>query len=243
MQVSDDLFLGSAVAPALPDSNPSPMAQGVGPVGRIYSYDVVPLAPQTASIAALQTTAGAASLTLTAGTGVTAATDANGTIRYSFDVPRAVSLTSAANISAVTFTITGYDLYGQRMTQAIAGPNANTVNTTKAFKSVISVAVSGAVGTNTSVGSSSILGLPVAVSDGGYVVQAGWAGALAKDAGTFTAADATSPATSSTGDVRGTYLPSSAANGSRRLVFTFALANAQVGPAATRIAAFGVAQV
>jgi hypothetical protein len=243
VQISDDLFLGPAIAPALPDSNPSPMAQGVGPVGRVYSYDVVPLAPQTASIAALQTTAGAASLTLAAGTGVTAATDANGNIRYAFDVPRAVSLTSAANISAVNFTITGYDVYGQRMTQTLAGPNANTVSTTKAFKSVISVAVNGAVGTNTSVGASSILGLPVAVADAGYVVQAGWAGVLAKDGGTFTAADATSPATASTGDVRGTFLPSSAPNGTRRLVFTVALSTAQVGPLATRIAAFGVTQV
>lgn len=242
MQISDDLFMGNAIAPALPDANPSPMSQGVGPVGRVTSYDITPLTSQTANVAALQTTAGAALLTLAASTGTTSAQDANGVTRIIFDVPRAVSLTSAANISAVNFTVTGYDVYGQKLSQVLAGPNANTVNTLKAFKSVISVAASAAVGTNTSVGSSQVLGLPVAVPDAGYIVKAAWAGALAQDAGTFVAADTTATATTATGDVRGTYSPSSAPNGTRRLVFTVALSTAQVGPQATRIAAFGVAQ-
>ena len=42
-----------------------------------------------------------------------------------------------------------------------------------------------------------------------------WNNTLAQDAGTFVAADATSPATSATGDPRGTYLPSSASDGTR----------------------------
>lgn len=246
MHISDDIRLGGVYGPSASFSssgNPAPMELGVGPVGRIFTYDIVPATAGAAVVAALQTTAGAANLTLTAGAGVTAAADAFGTTRYTLDVPRTVSLTSTGNISGVNFTITGYDTHGQVMTQTIAGPNNNTVLTTKAFKSVTRVAVDGAVGTNTSVGTGQALGLPVVVPDAGYIVKAGWAGVLAQDAGTFVAGDTTSPATASTGDVRGTYLPSSAPNGTRRLVFTIALSSAQVGPQATRLAAYGVPQV
>lgn len=249
MQVSDDVFLGPAFSGGSPPQTganlePSPMELGIGPSGRIFSYDVQPLALGTANVAALQTTAGAANLVLTAATGVTRTTAADGTnIRYVFDVPRAVSLTSAGNISAVNFTITGFDAYGQAMTQTLAGPNANTVTTLKAFASVINIAVSAAVATNTSAGTSDRLGLPVAVLDAGYVVQIGYNGALAKDAGTFTAAVVTNPSTAALGDVRGTYTPSAATDGTKRLVFTVALSTANVGPKANRIGAFGVTQV
>lgn len=252
-QYDDDLLLGPVVPGGPYDVGgllagnralgSSPMTRGIGPLGREFVYDQVPLTKQAASIAALQTTAGAASLVLTAGTGVTAVVDASGTTRYQFDIPRCVSLTSAGNISAVNFTVKGYDVYGQPMTQTLAGPNANTVNTTKAFFSVISVTVSAAVGTNTSVGSADIFGLPVICSDGGYIDRAGWAGALASDAGAFVAADATSPATASTGDVRGTYAPSTASNGVRRLVLSILLTSSAVGPVATRAGALGVNQV
>lgn len=245
MRIGDNLFMGRAYAPdfegAFGTRGPSPQTLGVGPMGRTYTYDIVPLTLQTAGLAALQTTAGAGNFTLTAGTGVTATVDPTGTTRYVLDVPRAVTLTSAGNISAVTFTITGYCSFGNPMTQTLAGPNANTVATTKAFKSITSVAVSGAVGTNTSVGFNDKFGLPIAVSDAGYLVHVGWAGALARDAGTFVAADATT-ATSTTGDTRGTYTPSSAANGSRRLAITIACTELQVGPTSTTAGAFGVTQ-
>jgi len=179
------------------------MSLGIGPLGRIYVFDAVPLTLQAAGLAALQTLLAAGNMTLTAGTGVTTTIDSAGTVRYVLDTPRNVTVASTGNISAVTFTITGYDLYGQRMTQAITGPNNGTVTTTKAFKSVISVATSGAVGTNTSVGYGDVLGIPVRVTDAGYIVHVGWAGALADDAGTFVAAVTTDPATSTTGDVRG----------------------------------------
>lgn len=242
-QFSDDIFLGPVYAPGPTVSgNPAPMERGIGPMARIYVFDVVPVTLQAAGLAALQTLAGAGAMTLTAGTGVTTAVDATGTTRYVLDTPRCVTLTSTGNISAVNFTITGYDLYGQRMSAVIAGPNNNTVATTKAFKSIISVAASAAVGTNTSVGFNDKLGLPVRVTDAGYLVTINWAGAV-NDAGTFVAADITSPATTSTTDVRGCYTPSSAANGSRRLVVAIALPAIAVGPNATRVGALGVDQV
>lgn len=251
MQHDDNLMIGPVVAggPAVPGlqaandaAGSSPQSRGIGPLGREFVYDVVPATLATANLAALQTTAGAGNLALAAGAGVTKVVRPDGTTAYQFDVPRAVSLTSAGNISAVNFTVSGYDVYGQPMTQTLAGPNANTVNTLKAFYQVTQIAVSAAVATNTSAGSSDVFGLPVLVSDGGYFDRAGWAGALAPDAGTFVAADQTNPATSATGDVRGTYKPSSASNGVKRLVLGILLPSTAVGPQATRAGALGQTQ-
>ena len=64
---------------------------------------------------------------------------------------------------------------------------------------------------------------------------------MADNGGTFVAADATSPATNLTGDVRGTFAPSgNAANGSRRLVIAIGLTAVQAGPTATQVGAIGV---
>lgn len=222
---SDDLRLGTA-------QNPIGTDQGFGPLGRIYVFDVVPVTLQTAGIAALQTLGAAGNFTLTAGTGASTGVDRQGNSVIVLDTPRCVTFTSTGNISGVNMTITGYDEWWNPITQTRAGPNNNTVSTTKAFKYIRTVAASGAVGTNTSVGFNDILGLPVRVTDAGYLASVKWAGALAADAGTFVAAD-TAAATSSTGDARGTYTPSSAANGSRRLVIGILMTAIQVGPNAT----------
>lgn len=247
MQVSDDLFLGAAIVggPGMAGNDPATgggptvQSQGVGPMGRIYTYDIVPVTLGAALLAALQTLGGAGNFVLTAGAGVTTRV-VNGETRFVLDVPRSVSFTSAGNISAVTMTVTGYDVYGRRMTQTLAGPNANTVNTLKAFKEVVSVAANGAVGTNTSIGIGDTFGLPVRVTDAGYIVSVKWAGALAQDAGTFVAAVTTDPNTAALGDVRGTYLPSSASNGARRLLVHVAVPAIGSGPNATRAGAVGV---
>lgn len=241
MQVSDDL--GPVFLPAALDPNaPSSPQNGAGPLGRIFVFDAVPVTSGTALLAALQTLGAAGAMALTAGTGVTTRVDAQGNTRYVLDYARRVTLTSAGNISAVNFTIVGYDQYGQRLTQTLAGPNANTVATTKTFKEIASVTASAAVGTNTSVGFNDAIGLPYRVDDVAYVASVKWAATLASDAGTFVAADTTSPATASTGDVRGVYTPSSAANGSRRLVMGLLLRGSQCGPNATRLALAGVDQ-
>jgi hypothetical protein len=52
----------------------------------------------------------------------------------------------------------------------------------------------------------------------------------------------TTPATTTTGDVRGTYVPSSATNGIKRLVMVIALPGIVAGANATRTGALGVNQ-
>lgn len=63
-----------------------------------------------------------------------------------------VGFTSAGNLSARTFTITGTDADGNPQTEALAGPNANTVVTTKYWKSIASIAIDAAAGAALTVG-------------------------------------------------------------------------------------------
>lgn len=242
MQVSDGLYLGNAPTFITNDSG-NPGGRGVGPLGRIYAFDVVPLTLQTAGLAVLQTLGGAGNFTLAAGTGVTSTTNLQGQTLFVLDTPRCVTFTSTGNISGVTMTVSGYDQYGLPMTAALAGPNNNTVATTKAFKSIYQVAAGAAVATNTSVGFNDKLGLPFRVTNVAYLTSVRWNSTLAQDAGTFVAADATDPATVSTTDVRGCYTPSSAADGVKRLVLTFIIPAAGSGLDATRVGALGVTQV
>src|SRR5690348_8032151 len=98
MQISDDIRLGPVYAGGAngPDSaGPSPMELGVGPMGRVYFFDVVPLTKNTTGLAAAQAVAGAGNLTLTAGTGVTSVTLASGTVALQMDTPRCVDVVSS----------------------------------------------------------------------------------------------------------------------------------------------------
>jgi hypothetical protein len=244
-QYSDDLFLGNAVTNmGMNLGNPSPMSQGVGPLGRIYVWDVVPLTKQTNNISVAATYAGAGTAVLAAGTGTTAVTTAAGVAAIQLDCPRAVSITiGTGTIADVAITVTGLDVYGQAMTDVIqtGTTQSTTVNGEKAFFQITGVAVAGAVGGTVAVGTTDVLGSPVRITDAGYIARAGWAGALAEDAGTFVAA-VTTTATTTSGDVRGTYVPSSAPNGTRRLVMGILLPALAAGPNATRVGALGVTQ-
>jgi hypothetical protein len=244
MQVSDDLYLGPAVAGGSGVSvGPSPMTVGVGPLGRVYVYDIAPAALAANNLATSQNPGSGASFTLTAGAGITQVTLANGVLGYQFDVPRAVRVV-AAGANTATYTISGYDVYGQAMTQTIAAPSTSTVTTTKAFKVVTSITNANATaGTNNlTVGTTDVFGLPVAVSNVAYILSVKWDATLASNAGTFTAADATTPS-ATTGDVRGTFLQTgNASDGTRRLVIAIAVPAIGSGPTATRAGAFGLTQ-
>jgi hypothetical protein len=223
--------------------NPSTMSVGVGPLGRVYIWDAVPQAKLTTNIVAAVITT-ATTLTLAAGAGVTSATITGGGTGLQLDCPRAVSTTTGAGSpTSVNITVSGYDYYGQAMSEVIATGTvaSTTVNGKKAFYQIASVTASGASVVTIAVGTTDILGAPLRITDRGYVARAGWDNTLAEDAGTMTVA-ATATATTTTGDVRGTYLPSSAADGVKRLVMGIALPAIAAGPNATRIGAFGVTQ-
>jgi hypothetical protein len=245
-QFSDDLFLGTAQTYMGVNTNaalgdPSSMDLGVGPVGRIYVWDTVPAAKATNNLVTSTTPAAAGSLTLTAGSGVTAVTLNSGSTAYQLDVPRAVSVTAAALATTRNFTVSGFDYYGQAMSEVIACSAGATVNGLKAFFQITGITVSGATSTAVTVGTSDVLGCPVRFNNKGYIARCGWNGTLAEDAATVVVADATT-ATTTTGDVRGTVVPSSACDGAKRLVVAVLLTAIQCGPNATRAGALGVTQ-
>jgi len=236
-QQSDDLWMGTATGPQTAGwangGNPGVIGQGVGPMGRTAYLDIVPVALSATAICAAQAVAAAGNATI------------NGTIASggvaNLDVARGVSIvTSNAGNTTQTVTVTGIDYYGQAQTETLTCNGTTTVSGKKAFELISQVAVSAAITGNLSVGSTDIFGLPYRVTDGGYLFRTGWAGAVADNAGTFTAADTTSPATATTGDVRGTFAPTTAANGSRRLVVGMIMTAIQSGPTATQIGAIGV---
>lgn len=245
MQISDDLFLGPVNTNMGLDSTlgePSPMGNGIGPMGRIYIWDVVPLALNLTGLATAQAVASAKNLTLTAGTGVTAIVDPTGVTRYVLDVPRCVDVVSSgAGDTTQTATFSGYDVYGQPMTQTVTLNGVTRVATKKAFKSIVSIAISAVTAGNISSGTTDVLGIPLRVTTRDYVYfnYAQTVGLLAA----VTVADTTSPATALTGDVRGTIALASASNGTNRMVAQIALPALACGPNATRIGAFGVNNV
>ena len=310
--------------------NPSPMDLGIGPLGRVYIWDVVPQTAVANNLATSQTPTTAGSLTLTAGTSVRSVITASNVSALALDVPRGVSVTTATaaattlasviianstggitytsqsglvtgqrmtitgslggtgsitgytspttyiltavtatsatltttagvavvtsagtptgltytlGAAPVTVTVSGIDYYGQSMSEAITSSAAvsTAVNGLKAFYLVTSATVSGATGTALTVGTTNVLGLPVRVFNVAYVASVKSNNVLAQDAGTFVAAD-TATATTTTGDVRGTYVPATASTGIVRTVMTIALPGIAVGPNATRVGALGVTQ-
>ena len=226
----------------VPFDNPSPMSVGVGPLGRIFVWDIVPQAAVTNNIATAASPTSA--YTLTAGTNVKSVVLTNGSTGLQLDCPRAVAVTiGAGTITNRNVTINGFDYYGQAMSEVIATgtTQSTTVNGKKAFYVVTSATVSGAVGATTALGTTDILGIPVRVFNVAYVASVKSNNTLAQDAGTFVAA-ATETATTTTGDVRGTYVPATASNGIVRTVMGILLPAIAVGPNATRVGALGVTQ-
>jgi hypothetical protein len=231
----------------VPLDNPAPMDLGVGPLGRIYVWDIVPQALVTNNIATTQTPAAAGSLTLTAGTSVKSVINAAGSTVLQLDCPRAVQLTTASGTIVTTrnLTVSGFDYYGQAMSEVIAtGTTSSAVANVagkKAFYQISSIAISGSLPVAITIGTTDVLGIPVRVFNVAYVASVKSNSTLAQDAGTFVAAD-TATATTTTGDVRGTYVPATASNGIVRTVMGILLPAIAVGPNATRVGALGVTQ-
>jgi hypothetical protein len=233
-QFSDDLWIGVATGPQLNSyAGPGAVFAGVGPLGRVYIFDIVPAAKSATAVCAAQAVAAAGNATINGAS-------ATGGVA-TFDYARTVNVDSTnAGDTTQTVTVTGTDYWGQAQTETIALNGLTAVAGQKSFKTITAVAVSALLAGNLTVGNEDVFGLPYRVTDAGYLLRTGWAGAVADDAGTFAAADTTSPATATTNDVRGTYAPSSAADGSRRLVIAIGLTGLQAGPNATQTGAVGV---
>lgn len=196
------------------------------PISAIFVYDVVPIALVANGIAAQQTVSGAGSLTLNGSLA------SGGTV--TLDVPRNV-IVDAAGAATAVLTVTGTDAYGVPMSEAITLNGATAVAGQKTFKTITSIANS-ATATDVFVGTGDVFGLPYRVDSRNYV-QTAWNSAFVTT-GTFAAADTTSPATTTTNDVRGTYAVPDAADAVKRLTVWIYVLNDD-----TRVGLYGVTQV
>ena len=228
MQISDDIMLGPVYSGSVNTAGPSPMELGVGPMGRVYVFDVVPVTLDLDGIAVAQAVGAAGNLTLTSST-------------VTLDTPRTVDIVSSgAGDTTQSATIYGTDQYGQAMSEVIAFNGVTRVAGQKAFKKITRIAISALMAGNASVGWTDVLGLPYRVLSRDYVTfnYNATVGLLAA----VTVADQTSPATTTTNDVRGTVTLASASDGAKRLVMIMALPAIASGPNATRVGALGVTQ-
>lgn len=156
---------------------------------------------------------------------------------------RAVSVTGSTSGTGGDFLVSGYDVYGYPMTETITcGAGANTVNGKKAFKYIASVVPQFTDAHNYSVGTTDIFGLPIysaTWTKGATIdVSIAWDGTVITASTGYTAG-VTTTATSTTGDVRGTYAVQSASDGSKNLVITQSPTLANI---ASATGLFGVTQ-
>jgi hypothetical protein len=151
---------------------------------------------------------------------------------------RNIRITSGGNDSGITFTVNGNDIYGYPMTEAITGANIGVASGKKAFKFVNSITHTGSVASTMSVGTGDVYGFPLRVDTINYAEMSWNASIITANTG-FTLADTTSPATTTTGDVRGTYAVQSASDGTKRLQVFVTPTVANIG---TLTGLFGVTQ-
>lgn len=136
----------------------------------------------------------------------------------------------AAWTGAAVLTVRGTDIYGKPMSEASASGTAFTGK--KAFATVTSIQVSADV-TGLTVGTGAVLGLPVYTPSAALVLKELQDNAAAV-AGTIVAGlNNVTKSTTTTGDIRGTYAPNAAPDGSK----VYELLIASVDPANTGIAA------
>ena len=234
-QTADDLYMGTATGPQTAawasGGNPGVIGRGVGPLGRVYIFDTVPAALSATAVCAAQAVAAAGNATIN-GASASGGVATFGTCR------NVTIVTSNAGNTTQTVTVTGTDYYGQTQTETLTCSGTSTVSGKKGFVTITQAAVSATITGTISVGNGDVFGLPFKVTDAGYLLRTGWANAVADNAGTFVAADATTPS-ATTGDVRGTFAPTTASDGSKRLVIAIGLTAVQVGPNATQTGAIG----
>jgi hypothetical protein len=138
------------------------------------------------------------------------------------DVPRNVSLnvTHASSIVALSCLISGFDEYGEAMTETLAVTATGTTKTTagkKAFKWIKSIAFTSAgnaTADTANLGWADVLGLSFRFDRKDRVIPLG--DGLVDASATIVVADDTNPATTSTGDIRGTIDFNTASDGTKK---------------------------
>lgn len=152
------------------------------------------------------------------GTSIATAVDTTTFVSDTADAPFGRNVTVVASgVATSNVTVYGKDYLGQPMVESFTLNGTTPVLGNKAFKWIDRITAGVTAATTINVGFGSKLGLPYRMSNF-YEETANGAEAAA---GTFVAGVLTDPQTSTTGDPRGTYAPSTALNGSNRILASF----------------------
>jgi len=129
-------------------------------------------------------------------------------------ITRGVRIVGTGGSSGGNFTVAGWDIYGQPMTETITvAAGASTGWGKKAFKYIRSVTPLFTDANNYTVGTSDVFGFAYR-STIWEQTTVFWNGAMQTSATGWLTADTTNPATATTGDVRGTIQTSASGGGS-----------------------------
>jgi hypothetical protein len=139
---------------------------------------------------------------------VSASIAAAGTAVLAATTPDVTRNVVGAWTTSSTVTVAGLDMYGYPQTEAQTG---TAFTGKKTFSQIISITSSASI-TAATFGTGNVLGLPFNTHSGDILAMTF---NDAADASTFVVADVTSPATTSTGDVRGTVTPAGTLNGAK----------------------------
>lgn len=177
-----------------------------------------PTALSATGVCAAQAVGGAVDLVLAAGvstTGLGARTGRNVT-----------AVSANAGDTTQTITVRGFDMYNRPMTETFVLNGTTTRSGVKAFFRVTRVSCSAATAGNVSIGRGDVLGIPAHLPNATFILREILDNATAT-AGTVIAGLALgTKATATTADVRGTYVPNSATDGSRDYTLLVALPDA-----------------
>lgn len=160
---------------------------------------------------------------------------------------RALAVTAAASATYTTATISGYDVYGFPMVEQIALTAGSQVLGKKAWKYIRSVVLSGGTADTThaySVDTTDVFGLPIRSDSFADITVNYAAGSLTAVTGItaatgYVASDRTSPATTTTGDVRGTFSGFTSGTAANKLVVR---QSPQAQNVSSAVGLFGVTQ-
>lgn len=152
-----------------------------------------------------------AALTLAAGTGQ-ALTGAAVVAGIGYAPARTGLNVVAAWTGTAVLTVRGYDMYGVAMTESSA--SGTSMTGVKAFKTITSISTSADI-TALTVGTGVAIGLPIHLPNANMILKENLNGAAATAGTTVAALALTTKPTATNADIRGTYTPNSAADGSK----------------------------
>ncbi len=167
--------------------------------------------------------AAAAATLVASGVSIAAALTVDLTTVTPFPEPFGRTLQIVASGAATsTVLVNGWDYLHQPITERVTLNGTTPVQMKKAFKDFLSIVIDNfTAATTVNIGSGTGLGLPYKCIRGAYEIANGVVAAI----GTLTAGVLTDPQTSTTGDPRGTYVPTTSLNGSNIISGVFDFVN------------------